>query len=127
MIGAEIVPEKVETARKHLADAGLSEYAEIREGDAKETLADVAGEIDFVFLDGWPSEPPTLARTVIELLRPQLRPGALIVNDNIEDDYLDYVRDPANGFRSVTLPLLAPADAGMSNLSRSEFEFTLFG
>jgi hypothetical protein len=27
------------------------------------------------------------------------------MNDNAEPDYLDYIRDPANGFRSVTLPL----------------------
>ena len=36
---------------------------------------------------------------------PQLRTGAFVMNDNAEPDHLVHVRDPANGFRSVTLPL----------------------
>jgi hypothetical protein len=27
------------------------------------------------------------------------------MNDNAEPDFLDFIRDPANGFLSVTLPL----------------------
>ncbi len=27
------------------------------------------------------------------------------MNDNAEPDFLDYIRDPANGFLSVALPL----------------------
>jgi len=27
------------------------------------------------------------------------------MNDNAEPDYLEYVRDPASGFRSLSLPL----------------------
>jgi hypothetical protein len=34
-----------------------------------------------------------------------LRHGAIVVNDNAEDDYLSYVRDPANGFLGISLPL----------------------
>jgi hypothetical protein len=48
---------------------------------------------------------PTLARSVIELTARQLRPGAIVVNDNGEEDYIAYVRDPANGFLSMPLPL----------------------
>ena len=29
----------------------------------------------------------------------------VVLNDNAEPDYLAFVRDPANGFRSMTLPL----------------------
>jgi hypothetical protein len=36
---------------------------------------------------------------------PQLRPGAIVVNDNGEEDYIAYVRNPANGFLSMPLPL----------------------
>jgi hypothetical protein len=54
----------------------------------------------------WPSDRgPTLARSVIELAAPQLRPGAMVVNDNGEEDYIAYVRNPANGFLSMPLPL----------------------
>jgi predicted O-methyltransferase YrrM len=35
VIGAELVPEKVETARRNLAEAGLDEYTDIRLGDAR--------------------------------------------------------------------------------------------
>ena len=38
VIGSELVPAKVAAARRNLADAGLADYAEIREGDARQTL-----------------------------------------------------------------------------------------
>ena len=47
--------------------------------------------------------------------RPQLRPGALVVNDNGETDYLDYVRDPANGFLSMSLPLKGTTDLSLGS------------
>jgi hypothetical protein len=34
-----------------------------------------------------------------------MRDGAVVMNDNGEADYLSYVRDPANGFRSMSLPI----------------------
>ena len=48
-------------------------------------------------------------RPVIDVVAPQLRPGAMIVCDNVqmyEKEYADYtafVRNPKNGFRSVLL------------------------
>lgn len=105
VLGAEIVEAKAERARRSLEEAGLEAYVEIRIGDARETFADVGGPIDLLLVDcmGW--TPPTLARSIIELMAPQLRPRAIVVNDNGEEDYLAYVRDPANGFRSLSLPL----------------------
>jgi predicted O-methyltransferase YrrM len=106
VIGSEIVPAKVTAARRNLAEAGLSDYADIREGDARETLRDLGGPVDFVLIDGWPrEESPSLAREVIKIVAPQLRRGGYVMNDNAEPDFLDYVRDPANGFLSITLPL----------------------
>jgi predicted O-methyltransferase YrrM len=105
VIGSEIVLEKAVAARHNLEDAGLAHLADIRLGDARETLRDLGGPVDFVLIDGWPGDEPTLARQVIEIVAPQIRKGGLILNDNGEPDYLAYVRDPANGFRSVTLPL----------------------
>jgi predicted O-methyltransferase YrrM len=105
VIGSEIVPEKAAVARSNLADAGLGEIVDLRVGDARETLRDLGGPVDFALIDGWPVRTgPTLARQVMEIVAPQLRVGAL-VNDNAEPDYLDYVRDPATGFRSLSLPL----------------------
>jgi predicted O-methyltransferase YrrM len=106
VIGSEIVPAKVETARRNLTEAGLADYAEIREGDARKTLSDLGGPVDFVLIDGWPGEGgPSLAREVIEIVAPQLLVGGYAMNDNAEPDYLAFIRDPQNGFVSMTLPL----------------------
>ncbi|POP69231.1 O-methyltransferase [Pseudomonas syringae] len=106
VIGAELVQAKVDIACRNLADAGLADYADIRVGDARETLRDLGGPVDFALIDGWPlPEGPSLARQIIEVVAPQLRIGGYVLNDNAEPDFLDYIRDPANGFISVTLPI----------------------
>ena len=106
VIGSELVPEKIRTARRNLADAGLADYTEIREGDARQTLSSVGGPVDFALIDGWPNcQQPSLAREVIQILAPQIRTGGYVMNDNAEPDFLQFVRNPANGFISVRLPL----------------------
>lgn len=106
VIGTEIDSRKIATARRNLERAGLSEFADIRPGDARQTLNDIAGPIDFVLLDSWIG----LARPIIEMLAPRLRPGAVVVCDNTAQfseqyrDYLTFVRAPENGFRSTQLP-----------------------
>jgi predicted O-methyltransferase YrrM len=52
VIGSEIVPAKAAAARSNLVDAGLSDYADIREGDARTTLRDLGGPVDFALIDG---------------------------------------------------------------------------
>lgn len=58
-----------------------------------------------MLLDGWKN----LCLPVLKLLEPKLRPGTLVVVDDVVLDdlqpYLAYVRDPANGYRSVTFPV----------------------
>jgi predicted O-methyltransferase YrrM len=106
VIGSELVPAKVATAKRNLSEAGLAAYAEIREGDARQTLRDLGGSLDFALIDGWPrDEEPSLAREVIGIVAPQLRVGGYVMNDNAEPDFLEFIRDPGNGFISVTLPL----------------------
>ncbi|MGA7323158.1 MAG: class I SAM-dependent methyltransferase [Rhodomicrobium sp.] len=106
VIGSELVPAKVAAARRNLVDAGLSSFADIREGDARQTLRDLGGSVDFALIDGWPlASGPSLARQVIEIVAPQLRVGGYVMNDNGEPDFLEFIRDPANGFLSMTLPL----------------------
>ena len=106
VIGSELVPEKIAAARKNIAEAGLLDLVDLREGDARQTLRDLGGPIDFMLIDGWPGrQGPSLARQVTEIVAPQIRIGGLLMNDNGEADYLDYVRDPSSGFRSMSLPL----------------------
>jgi predicted O-methyltransferase YrrM len=106
VIGSELVPAKIDVARHNLAQAGLADYVDIRPGDGRQTLHDLGGPVDFALIDGWPLESgPSLAREVIEIVAPQLRVGGFVMNDNAEPDYMDFIRDPANGFVSITLPI----------------------
>jgi predicted O-methyltransferase YrrM len=110
LISTEMRPEKAEVALRNLADAGLEDLLELRVGDALQTLANVTESIDMLFLDGWNN----LYTAVLELMEPHLAKNALVVADLSEGDteqlgYQQYVRDPGNGYMSVTLPL----DAGV--------------
>ncbi len=41
---------------------------------------------------------------MLQLLEPHLTPNVLILAENGTPDYLDYVRDPGNGYVSLALP-----------------------
>ena len=41
---------------------------------------------------------------ILDILVAQMRVGARLVDDNGEDDVLEFLRDPASGFRSAELP-----------------------
>jgi predicted O-methyltransferase YrrM len=107
VIGTELVPAKAERARAHLREAGLEHFAEVRVGNALDTLGDLDLPVDFMLNDGF----PRFALPVLQLVAPRLRPGAIVVADNVgafwadHGDYLRWVRDPANGFVSSLLPL----------------------
>ena len=106
VIGAEIVPQKIAAARRNLEEAGLAQFVEIRAGDARTTLRELGAQVDLALIDGWPRPAgPSLALEVMAVLAPQMRLGAIAVNDNAESDYLEFMRRPASGFRSMTLPL----------------------
>jgi predicted O-methyltransferase YrrM len=97
----ELSAAKIAAATKTFADTGLDDLITVLEGDALATLADLDCPVDFVLLDGWKE----LYLPVLKLLEPRLLPGTLIVADNTEmaesRPYLDYVRDPNNGYISV--------------------------
>ena len=105
LIGSEIEPTKVARARANVEAAGLSDLVDIREGDATETLRDAGGEVDLLMLDGaFPLYLP-----VLKLIEPRLRTGAFVLAENALDrDYLDYVRNPANGYLSQSVALEEP-------------------
>jgi predicted O-methyltransferase YrrM len=106
VIATEHEPGKARAARAHFAEAGLSEWIDLREGDLRETLREIARPVDFVLMDIW----TPMVRPAIELLAPRLRPGAIVVCDNTTQfrdayrDYFDFVADRANGLRTMTLP-----------------------
>jgi predicted O-methyltransferase YrrM len=107
VIGSEIEETKIAAAQANLEQAGLGDQVEIRAGDAQQTLRDPGGSVDLALLDGWKD----LYVPIIEILTPHLRPGAVVLADNIKTfpkalaPYVAHVRDLRNGFQSVTLPL----------------------
>jgi predicted O-methyltransferase YrrM len=106
VIATENEPAKAAIARRNFAEAGLAELIDLREGDLRETLADVAAPVDFMLVDIW----APMARPALDLIGPKLRAGAVVVCDNTTAyrdyyrDYFDYLADPGNGFSTMTLP-----------------------
>jgi predicted O-methyltransferase YrrM len=106
VIGTEHEAAKAAAARATFADAGVADLIDLREGDLRETLKTIGGPVDFVLMDIWTE----MARPAIELIGPHLRPGAMVVADNTSSfrhpyrHFFDYVADPANRLRSMTLP-----------------------
>lgn len=100
IITCEFEPSKIRRAADHLAQAGLSDLVEIREGDALVTLAsDLPESLDLVLLDG----AKALYPEVLALIEPHLRKGALIIADNADycPDYLAKVRTMGQGYLSL--------------------------
>jgi predicted O-methyltransferase YrrM len=107
VIGSEIEPTKHARAVDNITAAGLAPHVDVRLGDALETLKDLPGPVDMVLLDGWKE----LYLPLIRQLRPHLRPGAVVLGDNIFtfrkalQPYVDYMQSGDNGFASTTLRL----------------------
>ncbi len=94
----EVHPDKCASLRETFKEAGLTDTIELLEGDAFETLADVAGPVDMLFLDGWKSA----YLPIFNLLRPKFAEGALVLADNCfhegAKDYLETVQAPQSRY-----------------------------
>jgi predicted O-methyltransferase YrrM len=106
LITTEQSASKAARAAQHLAQAGLSERVEIRQGDAFETLAAVQG-IDVLLLDGW----KPLYLPLLKQLEPALSRNCLVIADDVIRladrlaPYLAYVRAADSGYLSCEIPL----------------------
>jgi predicted O-methyltransferase YrrM len=96
---------KCEAWRKNIGDAGLEEWAELVEGDAFETLAELEDVFDVVFLDAEKDDYERL----FELARTKVEPGAVVIADNVisHEELKAYsaARQADPTLESVTLPL----------------------
>lgn len=107
VVGTELEPRKVKVARENVAQAGLAQFVDIREGDAMKTLASFDETIDLLLLDGWKD----IYLPMVKMLAPKMRAGSVVIADNIFTfktalrPYVAYMQDRENGFESVTLPL----------------------
>ena len=106
VLSLEHDPRKCEAWRANIAEAGLEEWAELVEGDAKENVAGIEDNFDLVFID---AEKEDYER-YFEHGRPKIEPGGLVVADNVlshEETLGAYSRarqaDPH--LVSVTVPL----------------------
>lgn len=104
VVSLERDPVKCEAWRRTVADAGLAGHATLVEGDALERLPELDGDADVVFLDAWKDD----YETYVGLVRPRLRPGAVLVADNVTSHealamYTE-ARQADPGLVSVTVP-----------------------
>ena len=109
VIGMEAIEAKHKQAVDNITRAGLSDIVEVRLGDAKAIVQEVAEPIDLVFLDAWKDD----YFAYFDALLPKLRVGGCVVADNITyppnfqetmQRYQEHVRSYAN-VRSYLLPI----------------------
>jgi predicted O-methyltransferase YrrM len=83
LVACELDPERAETARANFADAGVADRIEVRVGPAQETLDALEAEdgepFDLAFVDADKESYPGYYESCLRLLRP----GGLIVIDNV--------------------------------------------
>ncbi|MBW3623710.1 MAG: class I SAM-dependent methyltransferase [Armatimonadetes bacterium] len=94
LITLELDPQRAEEARVNFERAGVADLVEQQVGDAKETIRQVKGEVDFLLLDNnYENYLPCFLG-----IRDRLVDGARIVADNVGigegemKEYLDLVR-----------------------------------
>ena len=103
VITTELLESKAQTAIQNIKDAGLSDYVEVKVGDAMKTLKTFSKPIDFLFLDGWKD----LYLPLFQLLEPQFHKGTLIYADNMDmsgtQNYASYVLGNKNKYDTQSI------------------------
>ena len=92
LVTMEFDEERAREARENFARAGVADRVSVVVGDAQLKLAKVSGPFDLIFQDG----DKTLYSPLLDRLVALLRPGGLLVTDNIL-----YAGDVVPGFSSA--------------------------
>ncbi|WVF66403.1 hypothetical protein IAT40_001143 [Kwoniella sp. CBS 6097] len=108
VIATENEPSKAAQAREYWKEAGtdVESLIELREGDLRETLKKDLPTVDLLLLDIW----SPLALPTLQVVQPSLRPGSVVITDNITGsaaryaDLIEYLNDEKNGFRNINVP-----------------------
>ena len=79
LITLEADPANAEIARRHIAASPVADRIELVFGDALETIHEVEGPFDVVFIDAWKQDYPAYYEAVL----PKLAPHGVIVADNV--------------------------------------------
>jgi predicted O-methyltransferase YrrM len=106
VLSLEHDPRKAEAWRANVEEAGLSEWAELLEGDARELLPQIEDVFDVVFIDAEKND----YEEWFSLARGKVEPGGLFVADNVlshADPLAQYsaARQADPDLLSVTVPL----------------------
>ena len=111
LIACELDPDRARTAEENFAAAGVSDRIKIEIGPAQETLDRLVGRagepFDIAFVDADKTGYPAYYESCLELLRP----GGLIVLDNVLRDGTVLDPDPADE-SAVTIGALNERIAG---------------
>jgi caffeoyl-CoA O-methyltransferase len=99
-------PKKIEAWHANIAEAGVEDWVDLIEGDARETMPVIDDVFDVVFLDAEKDDYERL----FQVARTKVEPGALVIADNVlshQETLGAYSRarqsDPT--LESVTVPL----------------------
>jgi predicted O-methyltransferase YrrM len=79
LVSMEMDPERAREARGNFERAGVADRASVIVGDAQRMLAKVSGPFDLIFQDG----DKHLYTPLLDRLVALLRPGGLLVTDNV--------------------------------------------
>ncbi len=111
----EIDPRMVKECRENLKKVGLENIVTCIEGDALKTLPTLEGEFDFVFIDAVKRD----YLKYFKLIEPKLKPGAVIVGDNVirsaraMKDFLRFIQESPN-YDTVVIRASMEKNDGMS-------------
>jgi caffeoyl-CoA O-methyltransferase len=78
VIACDVNEETTAIARRYAEEAGVADRIEYRVGDARETVAQVEGPFDLVFIDAWKPDYVDYYEAVL----PKLAEGGIILADN---------------------------------------------
>lgn len=79
LVTIERDPENAAAARRHIAASPLGDRIELIEGDARETITQLPGPFDLVWIDAWKADYPQY----LDLVLPKLSPRGIIAADNL--------------------------------------------
>ena len=106
--GTEILPGRAAEANRNLADAGLDAVAQVVAGEARATVASLPGPFDLVFIDAEKDDYVHHLETVVG----QVRPGGLILADNVISHDLSAYQAMLRSRRDVKT-VTVPIDRGV--------------
>jgi predicted O-methyltransferase YrrM len=102
-------PAKLEVSARNIAEARLEEWIDVIPGNAFETLEELDGPFDLVFLDAWKNDYEPL----FQLARARCEAGAVIVADNVTSNAELAAYSRARQSDPTLLSLTVPMDNGL--------------